>query len=92
MTRVVFSPPFRSMVGGRREIELNYEGSLRDLVQRLGDQYGKRLPEHVMRDGELTPFVLVMVDEEDVRVVSGLDTWIRRGSQVHFLSAVAGGS
>lgn len=80
-----------SVIGGERKVNLDFEGTLKELIKVLGERYGGELQEHILQDGELTPYVLVMVDESDVRDLDGLDTHVDRDSEVRLMSAVVGG-
>jgi len=90
MAKVKIPPVLRPSVGGEREVQA--EGSnvgevLKDLVARY-PATGQQL---FSAEGELNRFVNVYLNDEDVRVLQGLETPVRDGDTVVILPAMAGG-
>jgi molybdopterin converting factor small subunit len=90
MSTVKIPPVLRSYTGGEKEVAA--EGSsvgevLRDLAERHPDTAGQLFGD----GGELHRFVNVYLNDEDVRVLDGLDTPVSERDTVVILPAIAGG-
>jgi molybdopterin converting factor small subunit len=80
----------RTYTGGNAVVTAE-PGTVREVIARLDGAFpgiGSRLLDD---SGQLRRFVNVYVDEEDVRLASGLDTDVPAGAQVSVIPAVAGG-
>ena len=90
MSVVKIPPVLRSYTGGEKEVPA--EGSsvgqvLTALTERHPDTRGQLFGE----DGALNRFVNVYLNDEDVRVLDGLDTPVTERDTVVILPAMAGG-
>ena len=90
MATIKIPPVLRASVGGEKEVGAsgaNVGEVLRDLaVQPPGH------PEPaVLRRGELNRYVNVYLNDEDVRVLDGLDTAVGEADTLVILPAMAGG-
>ena len=83
MAKVKIPPVLRQHTGGESEIELE-GGSVGAVLESLvGQLFGE--------DEELNRFVNVYLNDEDVRVLDGLDTEVAESDTVMILPAMAGG-
>jgi sulfur-carrier protein len=90
MSTVKIPPVLRSHTGGEKEVEAdgaNVGEVLRSLAARHPDTEGQLFGE----EGELNRYVNVYVNDEDVRVLGGLDTPVGGSDTVVILPAMAGG-
>jgi sulfur-carrier protein len=90
MAIVRIPPVLRPSVGGEKE--LTAEGSsvgaiLRELVARHPDTESQLFSS----DGELNRYVNVYLNDEDVRVLDGLETGVSEADTLVILPAMAGG-
>jgi len=90
MATVRIPPVLRASVGGEKE--LSAEGSsvgqiLRSVVESHPDTQSQLFA----ADGGLNRYVNVYLNDEDVRVVDGLDTAVGEGDVLVILPAMAGG-
>ncbi len=90
MSVVKIPPVLRSYTDGEKEVPA--EGTsvgqvLADLAERHPDTRGQLFGE----DGALNRFVNVYLNDEDVRVLDGLDTPVAERDTVVILPAMAGG-
>jgi molybdopterin converting factor small subunit len=90
MATVRIPPVLRPSVGGEKE--LSAPGSsvgeiLRSVAERHPDTRGQLFAE----DGQLNRYVNVYLNDEDVRVLDGLDTSVGEGDTLVILPAMAGG-
>src|SRR2546422_329561 len=84
MVRLVLASPIAVATRGEREIEIEFEGTLRGLFDLVTNRYGKPFQQRIFEgDGALKRFVNVYVNGEDARYLRGLETPIpserRRG-------------
>lgn len=91
MATVKIPPVLRPQTGGEAEVALdggNVGEVLRGLVE-VHPGTGKQL---FAEDGSLNRYVNVYRNDEDVRVLDGLDTDVAEADTVVILPAMAGGS
>ncbi len=89
MSTVKIPPVLREEVGGQRMLEAS-GASVAEVLDRLFAAY-PALGARVTRDGKLSPFVNVYVNDRDVRYQQGLDTALGPDDTVILLPAMAGG-
>ena len=90
MPTVKIPPVLRAETGGEAEVEAggaNVGEVLRSLVQ----AHSGTERQLFSGDGELNRYVNVYLNDEDVRVLNGLDTGVADGDTVVILPAMAGG-
>jgi MoaD family protein len=91
MASVKIPPLLRPKTGGQPEVEAegaNVGEVLRSLTTAHPDTQTQLFGE----DGDLNRYVNVYLNDEDVRVLDGLDTAVKDGDTVVILPAMAGGS
>jgi len=91
MATVKIPPVLRASVGGEKEVGAsgdNVGQVLRDLASRHPATQGQLFS----AEGELNRYVNVYLNDEDVRVLRGLDTPVSDGDTLVILPAMAGGS
>jgi molybdopterin converting factor small subunit len=91
MATVRIPPVLRPSVGGEREIAAdgsNVGEVLRALTSAHPDTEGQLFGS----DGDLNRYVNVYLNDEDVRVLDGLDTSVAEADVLVILPAMAGGS
>ncbi len=76
---------------GERTVDLDFEGSIKELLEALAHRYGDRFSTALYPKGRLSPYVNVYVDGRDIRFTGGLDTPVAREATVDFIPAIAGG-
>jgi molybdopterin converting factor small subunit len=89
MANVKLAPVLRSFAGGSKQV--GAEGST--LAEVLSDLYLRfpALKEQIQPEGDLSRFVNVYVNDEDVRHLQGLKTEVGPKDTVTLLPAMAGG-
>jgi molybdopterin synthase sulfur carrier subunit len=89
MATVRLAPVLRPSVGGSKQVSA--EGS--NLGEVLADLY-KRYPalkEQIQPAGDLSRFVNVYINDQDVRFLQGLETSVGPTDTIQLLPAMAGG-
>ena len=80
----------RASTGGAREVEA--EGSsVGEVLRALAAEHPATESQLFSEDGELNRYVNVYLNDEDVRVLKGLDTEVGSDDTVMILPAMAGG-
>ena len=90
MAKIKIPPVLRASVGGEREVEASGDdvgGVLRDLANAHPELQSQLFG----ADGNLNRYVNVYLNDEDVRVLGGLDTKVGSGDVLNILPAMAGG-
>ena len=90
MATVKIPPVLRPSVGGEKELSAAGE-SVREVLRALADQHPQTEPQ-LFSDGELNRYVNVYLNDEDVRVLDGLETPVGESDTLVILPAMAGGS
>jgi sulfur-carrier protein len=91
MATVRIPPVLRAKTGGQPEVEAaggNVGEVLRALTAEHPDTQGQLFGE----DGDLNRYVNIYLNDEDVRVLDGLDTSVGESDTLVILPAMAGGS
>jgi molybdopterin synthase sulfur carrier subunit len=90
MAIVKIPPVLRAHAGGASEIETE-AGTVGEALRRLADAHPDTREQLFTADGELNRYVNVYRNDEDVRVLDGLETAVAAGDTVVILPAMAGG-
>jgi len=91
MATIRIPPVLRASVGGEREITA--EGSsVGEILRSVVDSHPDTESQLFGADGELNRYVNVYLNDEDVRVLDGLDTEVGIADTLVILPAMAGGA
>ncbi|HEY7453367.1 MAG TPA: ubiquitin-like small modifier protein 1 [Thermoleophilaceae bacterium] len=91
MATIKIPPVLRGSVGGEKELETS-GGNVGEVLRELASQHPATESQLFSEDGELNRYVNVYLNDEDVRVLDGLDTSVSDGDTVVILPAMAGGA
>ncbi len=80
----------RPKTGGQPEVEAAGE-TVGEVLRALTVEHPDTKAQLFGEDGDLNRYVNVYLNDEDVRVLSGLDTAVKDGDTVVILPAMAGG-
>jgi molybdopterin synthase sulfur carrier subunit len=91
MATVRIPPVLRSSTGGAKEV--GADGSnVGEVLRSLADEHPATQGQLFGETGELNRYVNVYLNDEDVRVLDGLDTSVDDGDVLVILPAMAGGA
>jgi molybdopterin synthase sulfur carrier subunit len=91
MATVRIPPVLRPKTGGQAEVEVGGD-NVGEVLRGLTGEYPDTAAQLFGDDGELNRYVNVYLNDEDVRVLDGLDTSVKDGDSVVILPAMAGGA
>jgi sulfur-carrier protein len=91
MATIKIPPVLRGSVGGEKEVQAPGD-NVRDILRALASEHPATESQLFSEDGELNRYVNVYLNDEDVRVLQGLDTSVADSDTVVILPAMAGGS
>jgi molybdopterin synthase sulfur carrier subunit len=91
MPTVRIPPVLRPRTGGESEVDVAGE-SVGEVLLALADAPPETREQLFGGDGELNRYVNVYLNDEDVRVLDGLDTAVSEADTVVILPAMAGGA
>ena len=91
MSTVKIPPVLRSSTGGEKEVAAD-GSSVGEVLRALASQHPATESQLFGEGGELNRYVNVYLNDEDVRVLDGLDTPVSEGDTIVILPAMAGGS
>jgi len=77
-------------VGGEKELTADGQ-SVGEILRSLADRHPDTKSQLFSSEGELNRYVNVYLNDEDVRVLDGLDTSVSDGDTLVILPAMAGG-
>ncbi len=90
MATIKIPPVLRASVGGERLISAS-GANVGDVLRDLAASYPATADQLFAADGELNRYVNVYLNDEDVRVLGGLDTAVSESDTLVILPAMAGG-
>ena len=91
MATVKIPPVLRPSVGGEKEV-LADGGNVGEVLRTLADQHPATESQLFSGEGQLNRYVNVYLNDEDVRVLDGLDTGVAESDTIVILPAMAGGA
>ena len=91
MATIKIPPVLRGSVGGEKEVQAS-GSDVRAVLSTLASQHPATESQLFSEDGELNRYVNVYLNDEDVRVLGGLDTGVGETDTIQILPAMAGGS
>ena len=91
MATVRIPPVLRPSVGGEKELTAD-GGSVGEILRGVASAHPETASQLFSPDGSLNRYVNVYLNDEDVRVLGGLDTSVGDGDTLVILPAMAGGS
>ena len=90
MATIRIPPVLRPSVGGEREVSAD-GANVGDVLRSLAEAHPETQDQLFGADGDLNRYVNVYLNDEDVRVLGGLDTPVGEGDTLVILPAMAGG-
>ena len=91
MATVKIPPVLRAKTGGQPEVEAP-GGNVGEVLRALTGAHPETAEQLFGEGGELNRYVNVYLNDEDVRVLDGLETAVKDGDNVVILPAMAGGA
>jgi len=91
MSTIKIPPVLRGSVGGAKEVD-GSGSNVGDVLRSLAEQHPETESQLFSEDGELNRYVNVYLNDEDVRVLDGLNTGVSDTDTIVILPAMAGGS
>jgi sulfur-carrier protein len=90
VSTVKIPPVLRSSTGGEKEVAVDGT-NVGEVLRALAAQHPATESQLFSAEGELNRYVNVYVNDEDVRVLQGLDTTVGPNDTLVILPAMAGG-
>lgn len=90
MATVKIPPVLRPSVGGEKQVEAD-GASVGEVLRSLVATHPQTQSQLFSAEGELNRYVNVYLNDEDVRVLDGLETKVGEGDTLVILPAMAGG-
>lgn len=90
MSTIKIPPVLRPSTGGEREVSAQGD-NVGDVLRALAEQHPATQSQLFGDDGSLNRYVNVYLNDEDVRVLDGLDTAVKEDDTLVILPAMAGG-
>jgi molybdopterin converting factor small subunit len=90
MALVRIPPVLRPSTNGEREVSVN-GSTIGEVLGNLAEAHPATKDQIFAADGTLNRYVNVYLNDEDVRVLGGLETAVGEGDQLVILPAMAGG-
>ena len=90
MSTIKIPPVLRPSTGGEKEVAAD-GGNVGDVLRALAEQHPATREQLFADDGSLNRYVNVYLNDEDVRVLDGLDTAVEAKDTLVTLPPMAGG-
>jgi MoaD family protein len=91
MSTVKIPPVLRNATGGAKEVDANGQ-NVGEVLRSVASDHPDTERQLFSEEGELNRYVNVYLNDEDVRVLEGLDTPVKDSDTVVILPAMAGGA
>ena len=91
MSTIKIPPVLRGSVGGEKEVEAS-GGNVGEVLRALASQHPATESQLFSEEGDLNRYVNVYLNDEDVRVLDGLETGVSESDTIVILPAMAGGA
>ena len=91
MSTIKIPPVLRPSVGGEKELEAG-GASVGEVLREMADKHPATQAQLFSGDGQLNRYVNVYLNDEDVRVLQGLETPVGASDVLVILPAMAGGA
>ncbi len=91
MATIKIPPVLRPSVGGEKEVQAG-GSDVGSVLHELAEQHPATQSQLFGPDGSLNRYVNVYLNDEDVRVLDGLETSVGEGDTLVILPAMAGGA
>ena len=91
MATIKIPPVLRGSVGGEKEVSAS-GSNVGEVLRELASQHPETESQLFSEDGELNRYVNVYLNDEDVRVLDGLETPVKESDTLVILPAMAGGA
>jgi sulfur-carrier protein len=91
MATIKIPPVLRASVGGEKQVPAD-GGNVREVLRSLASSHPATEEQLFSADGQLNRYVNVYLNDEDVRVLEGLDTPVGDADTLVILPAMAGGA
>ncbi len=91
MATVKIPPVLRASVGGEKQVSAD-GASVGEVLTALASAHPQTQSQLFSAEGELNRYVNVYLNDEDVRVLDGLQTAVGEGDTLVILPAMAGGA
>jgi molybdopterin converting factor small subunit len=91
MATIKIPPVLRASVGGEKVLSAS-GGNVGEVLRELASSHPATETQLFSADGELNRYVNVYLNDEDVRVLDGLDTAVADDDTLVILPAMAGGA
>jgi sulfur-carrier protein len=91
MATVRIPPVLRSSVGGEKQLEAAGD-DVGAILRSIAEEHPETRSQLFAADGQLNRYVNVYLNDEDVRVLDGLDTRVGQADTIVILPAMAGGA
>ncbi|MEA2207548.1 MAG: sulfur-carrier protein [Solirubrobacteraceae bacterium] len=91
MATIKIPPVLRASVGGEKQVSAS-GANVGEVLKDLAASHPATQEQLFAADGELNRYVNVYLNDEDVRVLDGLDTPVGESDSLVILPAMAGGS
>ena len=90
MSTVKIPPVLRASTGGEKEVSADGD-TVGEVLRALAQAHSATESQLFSEDGQLNRYVNVYLNDEDVRVLEGLETTVGSGDTIVILPAMAGG-
>ncbi|MCY3412897.1 MAG: MoaD/ThiS family protein [Candidatus Heimdallarchaeota archaeon] len=91
MVEIVFSSVLKQATNGETRRHLQFQGTVKQLLDRLTIIYGDTFKSKVLENNRIKRYINVYCNGVDIRYLDFLDTQIKESDSIDFIPAVAGG-
>ena len=74
-----------------KEVDINGCNTVLELLNLLGDKYGKNLRQKLFKNSELSDEIIILVNGRHIIHLNGVNTEIKENDEISIFPVVAGG-
>ena len=89
--KIIIPTPLRPSVEHQTELNVEFSGSIQELINELVVNYPKLRPYILGDDGSLRKFINLYVNDVDIRDLDQEDTKLKKDDILSIVPAIAGG-
>ena len=91
MVKIRYSSALSNVTHSRETILEISDTTVRVIIDKLTEMFGEDFKKRLLNNGEVSRFVNLYVNGEDIRYSKGLDTPVKNSDEMSILPAVSGG-
>jgi len=91
MVKIKFSSALSNITHSKETILEISDTTIKVILEKLTEMFGVDFEKRMLNNGEMSRFVNLYVNGEDIRYLGGLNTLVKDSDEISILPAISGG-